>query len=114
MHTVIKTFVAVMGIVMLCACSSSPTRTAPANKPVKPVKLWWTASTQAEDGSALTDLKEYRLEYGSAGAFTKKLSLPPATTKYVMQVPNGTWSFRVVAVSLSRGEGVSNEVSVTR
>ncbi len=58
--------------------------------------LNWTAPTQNEDGSTLTDLAGYRILYGtSATALTQTIQVanPGLTTYVVDNLAQGTWYF---------------------
>jgi hypothetical protein len=58
------------------------------------MKLDWTPPTQNTDGSALTTLGGYRIEYGtSTSALTQEISVPGATlaTYTIEGLTTGTW-----------------------
>ncbi|MBV6422382.1 MAG: hypothetical protein NAOJABEB_00161 [Steroidobacteraceae bacterium] len=58
--------------------------------------LTWTAPTQNEDGSALTNLAGYRILYGtSAAALTQTIQVanPGLTTYVIDNLAQGTWYF---------------------
>lgn len=58
--------------------------------------LTWTAPTQNEDGSALTNLAGYRISYGtSATALTQTVQVanPGLTTYVIDNLAQGTWYF---------------------
>ena len=66
------------------------------------VTLSWTAPTQNEDGSALTDLAGYKLYWGTApGVYTDTATIdnPGITTYTVDGLAPGTYEF--VATSLN-------------
>jgi hypothetical protein len=63
-------------------------------------QLSWTPPTANTDGSALTNLAGYRINYGtSSGALTKSVQVPTAgvTSYLVDNLTQGTWYFTVVA-----------------
>jgi len=63
-------------------------------------QLSWTPPTSNTDGSTLTDLAGYRINYGtSSGALTKSVQVPTAgvTSYLVDNLTQGTWYFTVVA-----------------
>ncbi len=62
--------------------------------------LAWSAPTQNEDGSPLTDLAGYRIHYGtSASDLNRRIEIgSPATTSQVVQnLTPGTWFFAISA-----------------
>jgi len=64
------------------------------------VTLSWSAPTQNEDGSPLTDLAGYRVHYGtSASNLGEQVEVrDPATTRAVVQnLARGTWYFAISA-----------------
>ena len=75
----------------------------------------WSAPTQRSDGTALTDLAGYRIQYGnSANDLREWLAIDNAgVNSYVITgLPPGTWYFAVVAVdSLGRQSSLSNVAS---
>lgn len=74
---------------------------------VAPAKVSWVAPTKNTDGSDLTDLAGYRIEYGSSqSALTREVSLlEPAATDYTIpDLEAGTWYFTVRAVAASGEE----------
>ena len=65
-------------------------------------ELSWTAPTQNEDGSTLTNLSGYRVRYGnSPTSLSTQLTIPgPAVTSAVIEgLASGTWYFTVAAVN---------------
>lgn len=77
----------------------------------KDVTVCWVPPKQNTDGSTLTDLAKYRLEYGLNGTFTKMMTFNagPSCVKVTGLSP-GTWSFRMFAISAT---GVSSDASST-
>jgi hypothetical protein len=79
------------------------------------VTLSWQAPTENSDGSALMDLKGYRVRYGSkSGSYPDLIEVAnPGLTTYVVQnLPTGMYYFAVTAFN-SAGEesSFSGEVS---
>ncbi len=76
--------------------------------------LSWTAPTENEDGSALTDLGGYRIYYGTASReYSSKLAIQDAgiTTAVIENLSPGTWYFAATALSADGVESsLSNEV----
>lgn len=105
--------IAVAATLSLSACSSGGGKRSDVPAPVT---LNWSPITRAEDGSLLTDLKGYRLEYGRAesGRFAARVSLPAGARRYVLRVGAGSWRARLVAVSASRGESAPSNVVTFR
>ena len=63
-------------------------------------ELTWTAPTQNEDGTALTNLAGYKVRYGqSPGALSQVLDIPSAgtTSVRVEGLTGGTWYFTVAS-----------------
>lgn len=92
-------------LVALTICSSvvallisSPTR-------AKDVTVCWKPPTTYLDGSTLTDLKGFRIEYG-IGKFDKAVAVDKASTTCatITKLAPGTWLFRVVALTTGHGE----------
>jgi hypothetical protein len=79
--------------------------------------LSWDAPTTNEDGTQLTDLKEYYLYYGtSSGTYTQIINNVGTATTYQVTnlVPGTTYYFAVTARDYSENEsGYSNELSAT-
>lgn len=76
--------------------------TVPPAATGKSAKLSWIAPTQNTDGSALTDLKGYRIYYGtSATALTQAVTINNADlTSYVIDsLASGTWYFAITAIN---------------
>lgn len=66
--------------------------------------LSWSAPTQNSDGSTLTDLAGYQLQYGrSQGNLDQTVILnnPSINTYVVENLTSGTWYFSIVAVNSS-------------
>ena len=62
--------------------------------------LSWSAPTQNEDGSPLTDLAGYRIHYGtSASGLSKRIEVgnPATTSTVVRSLTPGTWFFSISA-----------------
>ena len=87
--------------------SSSPTIPGPAPTPTPPpttvtgfADLTWSAPTQNEDGSPLTNLAGYKVRYGqSAGGLTQTVDVasPGTTTARIEGLAAGTWYFTVAS-----------------
>jgi hypothetical protein len=81
------------------------------------VTLAWQAPTENTDGSALTNLKGYKIHYGTeSGSYEKTITLDNAgLTRYVIEdLLPGTYFFAVTAVNQGGTEsGLSGEADVT-
>jgi hypothetical protein len=80
------------------------------------VNLSWVAPKQNTDGSSLTNLKGFKIVYGtSATSLTRSQSVdsPTATSATVAALGSGTWYFAVRAVN-SDGAESSNSAVVQR
>jgi Fibronectin type III domain len=81
------------------------------------VSLSWLAPTTNTDGTALTNLAGYIIEYGTnAAELTQTVTLPgPSMTSYTLQgLSSGTWYFAIVAYTTGGSESqLSNVVSTT-
>jgi hypothetical protein len=79
------------------------------------VTLSWQAPTENADGSALTDLKGYKVHYGAASKSYSdiiQVTNPGLTTYVVQNLPAGTYYFAVTAYNGSGTESsLSGEVS---
>ena len=78
--------------------------------------LEWVAPTQNTDGSPLSDLGGFKLQWGPTSRhYTKSANLTGAnTTTYRALLDPGTWYFSVIAVNEAGQESApSNEVSKT-
>ena len=74
----------------------------------------WTAPTTNTDGSALTDLASYRIEYGRATTDLNQsaaVTNPGLTSFTVSNLASGTWYFAVIAVNQAGGESVASNVA---
>jgi hypothetical protein len=78
------------------------------------VTLSWEAPTENADGSALRDLKGYKVHYGSASKSYSdviQVTNPGLTTYVVQNLPSGTYYFAVTAYNTSgRESSLSGEV----
>ena len=75
--------------------------------------LSWSAPTQNEDGSPLTDLAGYRIHYGtSASDLSKQVEVGnPTTTRTVVQnLTRGTWFFAISAYTHNGAESSRSAV----
>jgi len=73
----------------------------------------WIPPTQNEDGSALTNLKGYRIYYGLGSAGLNQVVEIPnsgATTALVGNLSPATWYFAVTAYSTSGAESALSEI----
>lgn len=81
------------------------------------VNLTWVAPTENSDGSPLTDLKGYKIHYGSASqSYTEAISVdnPTLTTYLVNTLPAGKYYFAVTAYNSAGLESSpSDEVVAT-
>lgn len=79
------------------------------------VTLSWQAPIENSDGSALVDLKGYKVHYGSASkSYSDTIQVTNAglTTYVVQNLPTGTYYFAVTAYNSSGAESsLSGEVS---
>ena len=79
------------------------------------VTLSWQAPTENADGSALTDLKGYKVHYGAASKSYSdiiQVTNPGLTTYVVQNLPAGTYYFAVTAYNgLGTESSLSGEVS---
>jgi hypothetical protein len=79
------------------------------------VTLSWQAPTENSDGSALMDLKGYKVHYGSASkSYSDSIQVSNAglTTYVVQNLPTGTYYFAVTAYNASGKESsLSGEVA---
>jgi len=90
---------------------------APGTPTVGSATLRWTAPTQNTDGSAITNLTGYVIEYGtSQGALSQTVNISnPATTSYTVQnLGSGTWYFALSSVNATGAtSALSSVVSKT-
>jgi len=81
----------------------------------KAVTLQWDAPTENVDGSALSDLKGYKVHYGQESNSyedTIEIANPGLTTYVVDNLPSGTYYFAVTAYNSNGHEStLSGEVS---
>ena len=76
--------------------------------------LSWTPPTQNTDGSTITSLAGYRVQYGtSSGALTQTIQVAnPGVASYVVTgLSSGTWYFAVRAYSSSGAESANSNVT---
>ena len=98
--------------------SSTPDTTTPDTTTTAPM-LAWDAPTTYSDGSALLDLKEYRIyfsnssgPYSTGNFYTVSAQTTSIKAKDVVSQGTGTYYFVVTAVdSTNRESNPSNEVS---
>ncbi len=90
---------------------------AAAGSPIYSVSLGWDIPLQNDDGTPLTDLKAFRIHYGSASSDysgTLEVSSANATSYVVQQLPSGTYYFAITAVNSEGVESAySTEVNTT-
>ena len=87
--------------------------TSSATTSTSSATLSWSAPTQNEDGSPLTDLAGYRIHYGtSASNLSKRVVIGnPATTSTVVQsLTTGTWYFAISAYTQTGAESLRSAV----
>jgi len=87
------------------------TVTAPANGSAT---LSWTPPTQNDDGSTLSDLAGYRIQYGtSSGALTQTIQVanPTVATYVVNGLASGTWFFAVRAYNAAGAESANSNIA---
>jgi hypothetical protein len=77
--------------------------------------LSWNPPTTNADGTPLTDLKGYKVYYGTlSGNYLQNIDAGNVTTYTVANLSEGTYYFAVTAYDISRNESAySNEVSKT-
>jgi hypothetical protein len=76
--------------------------------------LSWTPPTQNTDGSSITNLAGFRIQYGtSASALTQTIQVAnPGVASYVVSgLSSGTWYFAVRAYSSSGAESANSNVA---
>ena len=87
---------------------------SPATGSTASASLAWSAPTENEDGSPLTDLAGYRIYYGtSASDLSKRVDVGnPATTSTVVQnLTPGTWYFAISAYTQTGVESSHSQVA---
>ena len=79
--------------------------------------LSWTAPTLNTNGTPLTNLSGYQINYGTSAASmaqTQQITDPTSTTSTVSGLSSGTWYFEVVAINSAGAQSsVSGVVSKT-
>ena len=81
----------------------APVNPAPTNPPPTTsgtAELTWTAPTQNEDGTPLTNLAGYKVRYGQTpGTLTtiRDIANPATTTVTIEGLSSGTWYFTVAS-----------------
>ena len=86
------------------------TVTAPSNGSAT---LSWTPPTENDDGSTLTDLAGFRIQYGtSASALTQtvQVSNPGVATYVVTGLSSGSWFFAVKSYNTGGAESANSTV----
>jgi len=76
------------------------TPTSPAPGATGTAELTWTAPTQNEDGSALTNLAGYKVRYGQAPAALGQvldIASPTRTSATIEGLTSGRWYFTVAS-----------------
>jgi len=90
---------------------------AAAGSPIYSVSLGWDIPLENDDGTPLTDLKAFRIHYGSAStdySGTLEVNSASATNFVVQQLPAGTYYFAITAVNAGGVESAySTEVNTT-
>lgn len=81
----------------------------------KDVRVCWAPPTKYDDGSVLTDLSGYRIEFG-LGKFDKAITLtnPGLTCYTILGLTPGTWSIRMFSLSTGHGESVPSSTVTAR
>jgi hypothetical protein len=98
---------AVGGLTALCA---------PCEANTGNVTLEWTAPTQNSDGSVLTNLAGYVLQYGTnPSALTQIIKVTnPGLTSYVLDnLPSGTWYFAFTSFTTNGAQSTESAVVST-
>jgi hypothetical protein len=78
------------------------------------VTLYWNPPTENTDGSALTNLAGYRIDYGTAPTeLTRSISVPSASTlRYVVEgLSAGTWYFAVTVRNSTGAESTRSNTA---
>ena len=89
------------------AAPITPANPPPASSGI--AELTWTAPTQNEDGTALTNLGGYKVRYGQApGTLSEVRDIAnPATTSVTIEgLSSGTWYFTVASYTNAGVESV--------
>ena len=99
-------------LTFLVGCSSNSSR--PDASSMRRAVLSWPPVATATDQTPVTDLTGYRLEV-TMPTGTASVDLPPDATTHTLIAPaRGSYTFRLFAISASRGESdVSNTVTKT-
>jgi hypothetical protein len=96
------------------ATTTPPVTQSPPPATVAAVNLAWSAPTENSDGTPLTDLKGYKIHYGTQSQnYTGSISVdnPTVTTYLVESLPAGTYYFAVTAYnSVGAESSLSDEV----
>jgi hypothetical protein len=96
--------------ITVAAANSAPPSTAPSA-----VTLSWDAPTENADGSALMDLRGYKLHYGASSRTYSdiiQVSNPGLTTYVVQNLPAGQYYFAITAYnSAGKESALSPEVA---
>jgi len=94
--------------------TTPPPATTTPSPSAAAVNLQWVAPTENSDGTPLTDLKGYKIHYGTRSQnYTGAISVdnPTVTTYLVDSLPAGTYYFAVTAYNASGAESsLSDEV----
>jgi hypothetical protein len=100
--------------------TTSSSTTAPASTPPAAasdtVTLSWTAPDENTNGTALTNLAGYQINYGtSPTALTQKISINTVgVMNYVVSnLSSGTWYFEIVAVNSAGAQSAPSSVVST-
>jgi hypothetical protein len=90
---------------------------AAVGSPIYSVSLGWDIPLENDDGTPLTDLKGFRVHYGSASSDysgTLEVNGSNATQFVVQSLPSGTYYFAITAVNTAGVESAySTEVNTT-
>ena len=98
--------------------SAAQSQSAPTSAPPPPVSgsasLSWVAPTTNTDGTPLTDLAGFTINYGaSPSAMTQTVEVPNSTaTDYVVEgLASGTWYFTVTAYTTGGTQSAPSDVA---
>jgi len=75
--------------------------------------LSWSAPTQNEDGSSLTDLAGYRIYYGTSPSnLSKRVEVgnPATTSTVITNLTSGTWHFAISAYTKNGAESAKSRI----